>query len=921
MELKVSSPKPESVAPSDCVSDPEEKEVSDDDDDDRNHKHRRREARSQSLERDVSDPVISRPFFKKRNKTFGNRHPFRENESQAFETLKTYSDATADKELYFKFDRRRPGLTSVPRTPLDMSQRLRANQSFTGDPGVGRGRGRESGFWNQRESRFGSMDVASQMVQQGSIPPSLYAGRGLPNVSNAQNASWNTFGLIPAVPNGGLDMLHPMGIQGTLRPPINSSLNVNIPRQRCRDFEERGFCLRGDMCPMEHGVNRIVIEDVQSLSQFNLPVSLPSAHLIGAPAGSGSLHSVNASTTSMNNKCLPGKICKSVVSDDGLPLDGAYTGPGCTSGADLYDPDQPLWNDSGLESSNALLTLQSSKIDETEPISNDAPDSDCPVGTARTSVSSQGASSSVWARIGGSKNRFDMKEKTNSTVSSFHYPENQLKEDNDELVGAHNASFQVKQNIADDADPKALEASLKAQTDSMRNTRKSSQKALRTLFVNGIPQKSNKREALLAHFKKFGEVIDIYIPLNSERAFVQFSKREEAEAALKAPDAVMGNRFIKLWWANRDSIPNDSTSGNGVIVTPRGRAPAFVPSNPVVTDRGKDIHQADASKTIYEVSSPIDQPKPVITDGPKVPPPLQKKLVNLENLKEELRKKQEMLDQKRNEFKRQLNKFEKQASGHKGEVFTEQAAKRPKMGLASDVAKLASPQSSDADVGMTSPHAETTADKNKQLVNTVSQSPKASTATRVQESTGLKNPIQPLLPVNRYKLDNRPAAFRIIPPLPDGLANVVVLKEHFSPYGELSAVELEDVQVNDSNQQEAHITFTTRWAAERAFINGKCWKDHNLKFMWLIPTSSSNVTGSRERSLSAPTGPLDTDDHSEEKLGNNVNQEASVSDGEHKNSETKNGLELMEMEPREEDPQCTTRHVSSAKQSPEGNVC
>ncbi|XP_061373486.1 zinc finger CCCH domain-containing protein 41 [Gastrolobium bilobum] len=918
MELKVSSPKPESVAPSDCVSDPEEKEVSDDDDDDRNHKHRRREARSQSLERDVSDAVISRPF-RKRNKNFGNRHPFRENESLAFETLKNYSDATAHKEFYSKFERMRPGLTSIPRTPLDMSQRLRANQSFTVDPGAGRGRGRESGFWNQRESRFSSIVAASQMVPQGSIPPSLYTGRGLPNVSNAQNASWNTFGLLPAVPNGGLDMLHPMGLQGTLRPPINSSLNVNIPRQRCRDFEERGFCLRGDMCPMEHGVNRIVIEDVQSLSQFNLPVSLPSAHLIGAPAGSGSLHSVNASTTSINNKCIPGKFCKSVVGDDVLPLDGAYPGPGCTSGADLYDPDQPLWNDSGLESSNALLTLQSSKIDDTEPISGDAPDSDCPVGTTRTSVSSQGASSSVWARIGSSKNRFDMKEKTNSTLSSFHYPENQLKEDNDELVGAHSASSQGKQIIADDADPKVLDAHLKAQTDSMRNIRKPSQKALRTLFVNGVPLKSNKREALLAHFKKFGEVIDIYIPVNSERAFVQFSKREEAEAALKAPDAVMGNRFIKLWWANRDSIRNDSTSsGNGVIATPRGQASAFVPSLPVVTDRGKDIHQADASKTTFDVPPPSDQPKPVIADGSNVPPPLQKKLENLEHLKEELRKKQEMLDQKRNEFRRQLNKLEKQATGLKGEVDTEQAAKRPK--TASDVAKLASPQSSDADLGMASLHTETASDKNKQLVNTVSQSPKASTTMRLQESTGLKQPIQPLVPVNRYKLDNRPTAFRITPPLPAGLANVAVLKEHFLPYGELSAVEVEHVQANDCSQEEAHITFTTRRAAERAFSDGKCWKDHNLKFMWLAPTNSSNATGSRERSLSAPKEPLDTEDHSEEKLENSVNQEAIVSDGELKHSETKNGLENMEIEPGE-DLQSTPRQVSSAKQSPEGNVC
>lgn len=918
MELKASSPKPESVAPSDCVSDPEEKEVSDDDDDDRNHKHRRREDRSQSLERDVSDPVINRPF-KKRNKFFGNRHPFRENESLSFETMRTYSDATIDKEFYPKFERRRPGMTSVPRTPFDMSQRLRPNQSFVGDPGAGRGRGRESGFWNQRESRFSSIDVASQMVQQGPIPAALYTGRGLPNISNAQNASWNTFGLIPAVPNGGLDMLHPMGLQA-LRQPINSSLNVNIPRQRCRDFEERGFCLRGDMCPMEHGVNRIVIEDVQSLSQFNLPVSLPSAHLNGAPAGSGSgsVHSVNAS---MNSKCKPGTISKSVVSDVGLPMDGAY--PGCTSGADLYDPDQPLWNDNGLESSNALLNLQSSKIDDTEPISSDAPNSVFPVEATRTSVSLQSNSPSVWGRIGSSKNRFDTKEKTNPTMSSFHFPENQSKEDTDELVGSHSASSQGKQIIADDAIPRVPEASLKAQTDSMRNIRKPSQKALRTLFVNGIPHKSNRRETLLAHFKKFGEVIDIYIPTNSERAFVQFSKREEAEAALKAPDAVMGNRFIKLWWANRDSIRSDSTtatSGNGANATPRGQAPIFIPSYPVVTDKGKDIHQPDSTRTVLEVSSPSDQPKPVIADGSKVPPPLQRKLDNLEYLKEELRKKQEMLDQKRNEFRRQLNKLEKQATGLKGEVATEQAAKRPKTSMASDVAKLASPQSSDADIGMSSPHAESTVDKNKQLVNAVSQSPKPS--TRLQEPTGLKQSIQPLVSVNRYKLDNRPTAFRIIPPLPVGLANVTALKEHFCPYGELSSVELEDVQVNDSSQQEARLNFTTRGAAEQAFIKGKCWKDHNLRFMWMTPTNSGNATVSRERSLSVPPSePLDTDSHSEEKLENSVNHhESIVPDGEHKDSETKNGLELMETEPGE-DQHSTTCQVSSAKQSPERNVC
>ncbi|KAF7819541.1 zinc finger CCCH domain-containing protein 41 [Senna tora] len=930
MEMKVSSPK-QALSPSDCISDPEEKEVSDEDDDDRNHKHRRRGGRSQSLERDVSEPVINRPF-RKRNKTFGNRHPFRENESQAFEMIK-----------------RRPGLASFPRAPFDLSQRIRPNQSFTGDLGAGRGRGRELGSWNPRDSRFSSIDVASQMVQQGSIPPSIYTGRGLPSVSNAQSASWNAYGLVPGVPNGGLDILHPIGLQGTLRPPINSSLNLSIPRQRCRDFEERGFCLRGDMCPMEHGVNRIVIEDVQSLSQFNLPVSLPSAHLMGAPGATGSLHSISASTTSLNGKGIHGKSSKSGIGDDGLALVGAYPGPGCTSGADLYDPDQPLWNDSGLETSNALLTLQSSKIDDTEPLSGDgpsdrhnmrlsnAPDRDCSIGSGRTSFASQSASSSVWGRIGGSKNRSD---KNNPMMDPFEYPENQLKEDNDESTCFHSASHQGKRVVADDAVPKSMGTPLKAQND-MRNIRKPSQKALRTLFVNGIPQKSNRREALLSHFHKFGEVIDIHIPLNSERAFVQFSKREEAEAALKAPDAVMGNRFIKLWWANRDSIPEDVvSSGNGITATALGNSSVFVPSQTVVPDRGKDIHQATVSKNVSDVSPASDQPKPVIANGPKAVPPLQKKLENLEQLKEELRKKQEMLDQKRNEFRRNLDKFEKQTSGVKGEVVTEQAAKRPKLGTTV----------SDSSFSMASSHVEVIADKNNPWGNPVSQSPKASSIIGQQESARLKQPIRPFAPVNRYKLDNRPTAFKIIPPLPAGLANAAILKEHFSPYGELSAVELEDVGVHDGSQAEARICFATRQAAERAFINGKCWKEHNLKFMWLTSSNSSNDSGGKKVSPSAPKKPVETDDLPKE--NDQVMQEAIISgDKLPLDSGTKNSLEHTNDDPEdkdcvmpeaiqsgdeepfnsgskigsehrdtgEEDLQCS--RVSSDEQSPEDNVC
>uniref|UniRef100_A0A8C2D567 RNA binding motif protein 26 n=1 Tax=Cyprinus carpio TaxID=7962 RepID=A0A8C2D567_CYPCA len=41
------------------------------------------------------------------------------------------------------------------------------------------------------------------------------------------------------------------------------------PRKRCRDYDEKGFCMRGDMCPFDHGSDPVVVEDV------NLPSMLP----------------------------------------------------------------------------------------------------------------------------------------------------------------------------------------------------------------------------------------------------------------------------------------------------------------------------------------------------------------------------------------------------------------------------------------------------------------------------------------------------------------------------------------------------------------------------------------------------------------------------------------------------------------------
>lgn len=882
------------LSPHDSASDPEEKEFSDDDDDDRNHKHRRRETQTHSLERDPVQ-VSTRPY-RNRNKPFENGHPHREAASQSNETWRNYNMPPLDKDFPGKFDRRRPGSTPVSRSPLDLNQRGRGNQSWTGDPGSGRGRGREFGSWAVRDSRFSSVDFNPTIAQQGYVPSSLFAGRGMSSVANSQSASWTAFGLVPGLPNGGLDSLHSLGLQRNLRAPINPSMNMGMPHQRCRDFEERGFCLRGDMCPMEHGINRIVIEDVQSLSQFNLPVTLPSAHVMGASAGPGPSSAVSApSSTLGNGQGVYSNSSKAGADDDGLGSNGATVGSSVATGADFYDPDQPLWTIDSARTSTELLAPDLTKVTrgDNQPVPThdqhiglySGSANEHPVKNSGSALGSHSTTSSVRGQSRSLKNRI-------ISVQTGIANEDQVLDTVEDAVG-----HQGKMSNADDIVSHSTE-SMKTLNNPARFIQKPSQKAKCTLFVSGIPQKDNKRDALLSHFQKFGEVINVYIPSNSERAFVQFSKREEAEDALKAPDAVMGNRFINLWWANRDNVPvgGISTASSVPLASPVVTA-ASVPDVPAVATKGKDVPKGNSSHdSVLSVPS-FDHPKSLVNNGPT--PAMQKKVENLDYLKE-IRKKQEMLDRKRSEFKRALERLEKQkqATGSKADLAMEQAAKRHKGDVAADIQKAGSPISIGSSSIISSTQAEMT-DRSRSGGNIKPQSSDTSTMMALTESSSFKQSTRqqalagtPFV-MNRFKLDNRPTSFKIIPPLPSGLANVSALKEHFSTFGELSNVDLEDIEMGDDADESigsnkcACVYFTTRHSAEKAFSNGKCWKGQNMQFIWLTSINvSKEDTGRENPSSPSIKGSSDANSQPVGEAASLVSQKTTMSgDEESENSE------------------------------------
>ncbi|KAF9426508.1 hypothetical protein BGZ94_006407 [Podila epigama] len=55
-------------------------------------------------------------------------------------------------------------------------------------------------------------------------------------------------------------------------------------RQRCRDYDEKGYCMRGDMCPYDHGDDRIVVDDMQRAA-FEMMPGGPMAPFAMGPNG------------------------------------------------------------------------------------------------------------------------------------------------------------------------------------------------------------------------------------------------------------------------------------------------------------------------------------------------------------------------------------------------------------------------------------------------------------------------------------------------------------------------------------------------------------------------------------------------------------------------------------------------------------
>ncbi|XP_012288522.1 RNA-binding protein 26 isoform X2 [Orussus abietinus] len=279
--------------------------------------------------------------------------------------------------------------------------------------------------------------------------------------------------------------------------PNNQTGPFQIKR-RCRDFDEKGYCMRGDLCPYDHGADPVVLEDV-ALSR----VLTFGPHGAQAP-GTVPVTAIPEPPPGPNGNAPPPH----------LPL------------ASLPPPH--------------LRNQHHSNMDAFAEYNPDAPSMEPRMTWGRHPPSGPG----IYGR--------GQRELISVPVIPHTNPP--------EMTHSQNNPLKRKQAF----DFNRLGPKQRA----VHNPANCS------LELKKVPRSLNNITQLNNHFSKFGKIVNIQVNFGGdpEAALVTFQLPAEAKAAYRSTEAVLNNRFIKVFWHNN---VNNNAAGGAIENVPPGCRPSI----------------------------------------------------------------------------------------------------------------------------------------------------------------------------------------------------------------------------------------------------------------------------------------------------------------------------------------------------------
>ncbi|XP_061482532.1 RNA-binding protein 26 [Rhineura floridana] len=337
----------------------------------------------------------------------------------------------------------------------------------------------------------------------------------------------------------------------------NSYGRPPLPKKRCRDYDEKGFCMRGDMCPFDHGSDPVVVEDV------NLPGILPfppQPPVVEGPPPPGLPPPPPILTPPPVNLRPP-------VPPPG-PLPPSL--PPVTGPPPPLPPLQPSGMDAPPNSATSSVpTVVTTGIHHQPPpappsLFTETYDTDGynPEAPSITITSRPMYRHRVHAQrpnlIGLTSGDMDLppREKPPNKSSMRIVVDSESRK---RTIGAGDGvpakkNWFDKQNFNRTNSP-AFQKKLQFGSE---NTK---------LELRKVPPELNNISKLNEHFSKFGNLVNLQVAYQGdpEGALIQFATHEEAKKAISSTEAVLNNRFIKVYWHREGSAPPISTSVQKVI--------------------------------------------------------------------------------------------------------------------------------------------------------------------------------------------------------------------------------------------------------------------------------------------------------------------------------------------------------------------
>lgn len=271
--------------------------------------------------------------------------------------------------------------------------------------------------------------------------------------------------------------------EGDERKGTRSLSPVPKKNDRCRDFDEKGYCMRGETCPWDHGVNPVVLEDINNPTLMTIQAPQlrgsaeynPDAPEIWAQSG-GFINGPNR--TGPNN----------------APINAFQRLPG--SGAYRVAPPFPFPPNAG-----------------TTPLQREL------ISVPVVEANSGGDISA------SQKRRYEPED----TVAVAEGPTKRKLPINSRLGPPNRVGLQSNCSLE----------------------------------LRKVPRGLNSIAHLNNHFCKFGKIVNIQVSYEGdpEAAIVTFSTHAEANVAYRSTEAVLNNRFIKVFWHTPGSNAN-AVDGN-----------------------------------------------------------------------------------------------------------------------------------------------------------------------------------------------------------------------------------------------------------------------------------------------------------------------------------------------------------------------